>query len=73
MPNLVISLNWTPIFESYVVRCGFKNTYPKDMSFQEFGLHAQIMITILSSLVNIIGEDIYDQLLSMRIFDLTMN
>jgi hypothetical protein len=40
MPNLVISFNWTPIFESYVVRCGFKNTYPTDMLFKEIGLHA---------------------------------
>ena len=31
VPNLVTTLNRTPIFELYVVWCGFKNIYQKDM------------------------------------------
>ena len=37
-------LNPTPIFEWYVVRCGFKNEHQKDVS--------QEMITILGSIGN---------------------
>ena len=53
--------------------CDFKNKYSKDMLFKEIGLQAQIMIIILGLIVNIIGGDLYDQLLSTRIFDLTTN
>ena len=28
--GMVISLDWTSIFELYVVRCGSKNGHPKD-------------------------------------------
>ena len=46
MPNSVISVNLTPIFEWYVVRCGSKNGYQEDMCLEEIGLRAQIIITI---------------------------
>ena len=55
-PNLITYLNWTPIFEWCVVRCGSKNGYQKDMCLKEIGLHAQNMIIILDSIVNVIGE-----------------
>ena len=42
------------------------------MSVQEIELQAKIMITILASIVKIIGGDLYDQLMSMRIFSLKM-
>ena len=58
-PNLVSFLNQTPIFEWYMVRCGTKNGYIKDMYSKEIGLIAHNMIAILlSSVVNTIGEPI---------------
>ena len=42
-PNSVTSLNRTPTFELYMVRCGLNNGYKKDMSLKEIGLHAQNM------------------------------
>ena len=54
VPNSNTTLTWTPIFESYVVRCGSKNGHQKDMSLKEIGLHAQNMLTILGSKVNMI-------------------
>ena len=47
MPNLVTSLKWTPIFEWYVIWCGFKNRYQKDMCLKEVGLCIQNVIIIL--------------------------
>ena len=54
MPNSVMYLDRTPTFKWYVVWCGSKNRYHKgNMCLQEIGLHAQKMITIPSSIVNI--------------------
>ena len=58
-----------------MVWCGYKNGYIYiyiNMSLIDIGLCAQNMITSLSSTVNIIwgGGDLYDHLMSMRIFDL---
>ena len=59
MPNSVTYLNRTPIFEWYVDWCGSRNRCQKDnMYLQEIGLHAQKMITILSSTVNTIGRNL---------------
>ena len=57
MSNLVTYLYRTCIFEWYVVGCGSKNKYQKDvMCLKEIEVRAQTMIlTILSSIVNIIG------------------
>jgi hypothetical protein len=38
----------------YVVRCGFKHWHQKDMCLKKIGLCVQDMLTILSSIVNII-------------------
>ena len=38
-----------------MVKCGSKNGYKKDKSSREIGLCALNMITILGSVVNIIG------------------
>ena len=47
---------------------GSKNKYQKGIVFvKEIGPHAQNVITILGSIVNIIGEDLYDHLMSTRI------
>lgn len=40
-PYILISLDWTLIFEWYVLWCGSKNKYLKDMSLKEIGLRAQ--------------------------------
>lgn len=73
VPNLVTSLDQTPILEWYVVRCDFKNIYQKDiMPFKEIGLSGQDMITILVLTIHIIEVggvgDLYDHLMSMGIF-----
>ena len=47
-------LTQIPIFEWF--RCGFKNIYQKDMCSKKIGLRAQNMITILDSIINIIGR-----------------
>jgi hypothetical protein len=52
---LVTYLNQTPIFEWYVIRWGSKNAYWKDMCSKKIGLCGQNMITILGSIVNMIG------------------
>lgn len=39
-PKLVNYLNWTPIFEFCVVRCGFKKEHQRDVCLKETGLHA---------------------------------
>ena len=45
------------------------------MCLEEIGLRAQNMLTILSGIVNIIymGGDMYDHLMSTRIFTLIMH
>ena len=37
-----------------MVRCGFENRYQKDMCLEEIGLHAQNIVVILGSIVNMI-------------------
>ena len=46
MPNLVPSLNRTPIFEWCVVKCGYKNEYQKDSCLKEIVLGANITTTL---------------------------
>ena len=41
VPNTVTYLNQIPIFEWYVVRCGFQNGCHKYMCLKEIGLFAQ--------------------------------
>ena len=51
IPDSNTTIIWTPIFEWYVVRCGFKNRYQKGiMCLKEIGLRAQNMISILGSI-----------------------
>lgn len=54
-PNSVISSNWTPILEWWVIRCRTNPRPNKDMCLKEIGLHAQKLLTILDSIVHIIG------------------
>ena len=46
----------TPIFGSYVVWCGSKNEYQKDVCLKDIRLHAHDILTILNSIVNVIRE-----------------
>ena len=47
-PYWISSPIWLPMVEWYVVWCSFKNGYPENMfSFQEIGLRAQNMLTML--------------------------
>ena len=48
MPYWPAYLNWTPMFEWYVVGCGSKNGHHKDMCLEEIRLRAQNMIIILA-------------------------
>lgn len=54
-PYLVSFVIRTPIYKWYVIWCGFKNRYQKDVCSNEIGLHAQNWTTFLGSIVNIIG------------------
>ena len=47
VPNLHTYVNWTPLCEWYVVRCGFKNGYQEDICLKEIRLCVQNMITII--------------------------
>lgn len=55
VPNSVKDLYGTSIFQWYVVRRGSKNGYPKDMRLEKVGPHAQNMMTIPDSIINITG------------------
>ena len=55
-PNLVTYLNRPPKFKWHLVWCSPKSRCPKGiMGLKEILLRAQNMITILSSIANIIG------------------
>ena len=54
IPNSDTLLHRTPKFEWFVVWCGSKNGHQKGITCsKEIGVHAQNMITILGSIVNI--------------------
>ena len=57
-PNSVPYLDRTPVLKTCVVKCGFKNEYQKDTCSKEIGQHAQKLLNILDSVVNIFGEPI---------------
>ena len=82
--NSNITIIWEPVFEWYIGRCGSKNGHQQGMHLKEIGLRVQNLLVIrLSSIVNMIfgggrpggkgGGELYDQLMSMRIFTLIMN
>ena len=52
-PYVVTLVHWTPTFEWYMARLGFKNGHEKDMQYDEIGLCAQHIDNILCSIVNI--------------------
>ena len=50
----VVFLIRTPIFERNAAWCNPKNIYQKDTYLKDIGLHAENMISILGSIVNMI-------------------
>jgi len=56
MPESNIEIIWIPIFEWHVVRCESKNSHQKNMCLKEIRLHAQNMLIILGSIINMIGR-----------------
>ena len=56
MPKSSTAIIWTPIFEWSVVRCGSKNWHQKDMLLNDIGLRAHHMVTILGSIVKMVGR-----------------
>ena len=57
-PYLVTFLSQAPTFEWYVVKCGSKNKFQKEMCSKRIGLRAQNMITNLDSLTYIVKDPI---------------
>ena len=53
---MVTSSNQTIVYEWCVVRCGGKNKHHTTCVLNEIGLCAHIMLTILGSIVNTIGN-----------------
>ena len=70
---MITCLDETPKFKWYVIRCGSNDGVQNDTCVAEIRLHAQNMINLLVSILNIIGKDIYDHSMSTRIFTFTMN
>ena len=46
---------------------------PKDMHVKEIRLHAENVLTILASIINIVGRDLYGHFTITKIFTLIMN
>ena len=76
MPKLVPCFYWTLVFEWLQLGVTLRTNTKKITCLKEIGLHAQNMLTIIGSRVNIIGKGetyIYDENMSTRTFTLTMN
>lgn len=54
VPNSNIEIIWRPIFEWYVMMYGSNAGHQNDMCFEEIGLCAHNILTILHSIVNIV-------------------
>ena len=64
---VVTSLNWTPIFDWYVVWCGSKNGYGKHV------IKKKVVTLTFKSQHNFDIERLYDHLMSTRIITLILN
>ena len=59
-PDLVTNLGWTHALVLYMLTCDSENGYQRCMCSKEIGLCAQIMMTYLNSIINlIIGVSIW--------------
>ena len=70
----LLTLIGTPIPEWYVVKCESKNRHQKDMCLREMEqVHAQNLILILGSTININWKNSHDHSMRKRMFTLIMN
>lgn len=65
-------LKWTPMFEWWMVGHGSRNGHQKSRCWKEIGLRAQSIFTILNAIIIMIWRDMYDHLITWRIFTLAM-
>ena len=72
-PDLVTILNGHPYLSGVWSDVDLRTDTKKTCVLIEIGLHALSMLTILNSMVNVVGGDIYDQFLRERIFTLIMS
>ena len=70
--NIQLIIPWTFCTWEIVHRSQSVYSNTPKRHLKEIGLCAQYMLIILGSIVKIIGGDIYDHLMCMRIFTLTM-
>ena len=56
MPNLVMYLNQTLVFEWYVIWHGFKYGHQKDPRLNQIELRAQNMSIVVGSIINEVGR-----------------
>ena len=56
-----------------MVTCGSKNGNQKDMCLEEIGLRTQNMLSFLGFRIQHDSGDLYDDLMSTRIFNLILN
>ena len=80
MPNLHKYMNWTHVFDWYVVTFGLITGYQKDTCLDGIGLCVQNMRTIIDSTFNIPWrrgggkeEKLYDHLMNTRSLTLTID
>ena len=55
----VIDLKHAPVFDRCVVGCGSENGHQKNMFLEDIGVRVGIVLTILGSIVNILGGQSY--------------
>ena len=70
LPNSTSIAILTPIFSGMWLGMVLRIETKTYVCFKEIGLCAQNTLTILDSLVNMIGGDLCDHLMNMRIFTL---
>lgn len=74
MSKANIAIIWTLLFEWYVIRCACKNGHKKEIILsKEIWTICSNMLTNMGSMVNMIGRDLYDYLMSSRTFILITN
>ena len=72
MPSLFTFLNRTPLFKWYMVRCGCKKGYQKDVFKRDWVTRSNYVYhSRFNNQHNC--EDLYDYLISTKIFTLIMN
>ena len=69
----IVAIFWLPIFEWNAVRRGFKNRHQNDMCLKEIGLHDESMINHSRLNNQHDWENLYDHLMSKKIFTFILN